>query len=132
MLNSNQVYTLDIIYTKIDWFGVSLSRPLTKFPRLRKRLLQQSYFLLGSFVKWKNKGPPHFLGSNSIYLLGYPFIIPRIYRFTPMEWVLLDPCDQAEDPEEIEQVNLRRLFSQQFCGFRTLNFFQEIMRPLVY
>ena len=52
MLNSNQVYTLDIIYTKIDWFEVSLSRPLTKFLRLRKRLLQQSYFLLSSFVKW--------------------------------------------------------------------------------
>ena len=28
-----------------------------------------------------------------------------LFRFTPMEWVLLDPCDKAEEPDEIEQVS---------------------------
>ena len=28
-----------------------------------------------------------------------------LFRFTPMEWVLLDPCDKAEEPDIIEQVS---------------------------
>ena len=26
-----------------------------------------------------------------------------VARFTPMEWVILDPCDMAEDPDEVKQ-----------------------------
>ena len=59
--------------------------------------------------------PPSLLLKQARYF--FTFFIPLLYRFTPMEWVLLDPCDQAEDPEEIEQVNLGRFSTKQFRGF---------------